>query len=546
MMVPTRADRKPEEAAGGGDDGASDENEEDGENAHESAPPGLQGPPGGAAASMYPFGAAGGAAPQMCGGAPGFHQGQYYGAGMGMWWSSQMYHQHMASTGMYDYDPAAYGFHGGMDYYAAAAASCAAPGAWSPHCYPPGPTGKASRRGKPGVVESQQAEVTPLCNHGMQGEAVVLTDETVLPSVFDHARTADGSKYLVAMVKGGRAIEEICRQLLPEAVRLAKDPHASNVLVKVLAYPKDMSIREDSKLNQQEREAFDSMRHEAHAAPPEPVVAAKRELATALLQHVHVLATDTEGCWVLEEAFENVEDRDLLSRSISSLRTNVVKLIKDKHANYVIQRILHRFPLECIGFMILEIEDKVDDIAQHIYGCRALQRLLERNDCGDRLDRILERIMVDIDPLIKHRYGNYVVQHILEKGRVQDQERIFIVVLGNLVEFSIGKCSINVVEKCLKIAYGEKPGDRPNSKMQHLGAELVHRLIVGNQGDPCAVSPIHRMMDDRYGNYIVQRLIDWSRDADKEALFSILERETGRLSKSKDGNRVLEYYKKRQ
>ena len=48
------------------------------------------------------------------------------------------------------------------------------------------------------------------------------------------------------------------------------------------------------------------------------------------------------------------------------------------------------------------------------------------------------------------QFGNYVVQHVLEYGRIQeDKNRIINAMKGNILEFSNHKFASNVIEKCL-------------------------------------------------------------------------------------------------
>ena len=67
--------------------------------------------------------------------------------------------------------------------------------------------------------------------------------------------------------------------------------------------------------------------------------------------------------------------------------------------------------------------------------------------------------------LIQDQYGNYVIQHVLEKGKPQDKALVVSKVLGQVLTMSKHKFASNVVEKC--VAHGTKK-DR-----QHLLEEVV-------------------------------------------------------------------------
>jgi pumilio RNA-binding family len=54
-----------------------------------------------------------------------------------------------------------------------------------------------------------------------------------------------------------------------------------------------------------------------------------------------------------------------------------------------------------------------------------------------------------IESLIKDQYGNYVIQHILERGEPRDKANIIKKISGRVLSFSKHKFASNVVEKCV-------------------------------------------------------------------------------------------------
>lgn len=60
----------------------------------------------------------------------------------------------------------------------------------------------------------------------------------------------------------------------------------------------------------------------------------------------------------------------------------------------------------------------------------------------DELDRCTSQ-------LIQDQYGNYVIQHILERGKPADKAAIISKIRGQLLQLSKHKFASNVVEKCV-------------------------------------------------------------------------------------------------
>lgn len=52
----------------------------------------------------------------------------------------------------------------------------------------------------------------------------------------------------------------------------------------------------------------------------------------------------------------------------------------------------------------------------------------------------------------KESYGNYVIQHLLEKGSEEDKDNVVRSLQGRLSELSCHKFASNVIEKCIQSA----------------------------------------------------------------------------------------------
>ena len=59
---------------------------------------------------------------------------------------------------------------------------------------------------------------------------------------------------------------------------------------------------------------------------------------------------------------------------------------------------------------------QVFSLSTHPYGCRVIQRILEF--CiPEQTAPILEELHANTEQLLQDQYGNYVVQHVLERGK---------------------------------------------------------------------------------------------------------------------------------
>ncbi|CAE7237978.1 PUM2 [Symbiodinium necroappetens] len=120
--------------------------------------------------------------------------------------------------------------------------------------------------------------------------------------------------------------------------------------------------------------------------------------------------------------------------------------------------------------------------------------------------------------LATDQYGNYVVQHVMEhSSRPGDRQQVMNIVRKNILSLSCHKYASNVIEKALQCA---TPEER---------SHLVE-AITGQQGDPHP--PLLVMMRDRFGNYIVQRVIALAQSPQRDLLFWKLREHMPVLKKS--------------
>lgn len=113
-------------------------------------------------------------------------------------------------------------------------------------------------------------------------------------------------------------------------------------------------------------------------------------------------------------------------------------------------------------------------------------------------------------------------------------------ILQNITEFAKNKISSNVVEKCFSVVTSPENID--------VLRDIRHVLIatvLGQDGDDNA--PIHHIMNDKFGNYIVQSIIKYSRGFDQEdqqMLQRRLDELEPKLKDSTTGKHILAAYKK--
>lgn len=308
----------------------------------------------------------------------------------------------------------------------------------------------------------------------------------------------DGSRFLQITLKEGNPeeVNAIFNAILAVVHKLAVDQFGNFVVQKLL-----------EKGNEIHREA----------------------LAAELQGKALDLANDRFGCRVIQKAIE-VMSPDMQNKVMVDIKSHTVECIKSMHGNHVIQMCVTKMPLFNLGWVIEAVEQEAE-LFSHMYGCRVVQRLCERCD-HNQLSGILDKAVSLISKLARDQHGNYVIQCVLQKGRLEDKRRIIQAIQDKPVEFAKNKCSSNVVERCMEIAAeGEQASDL------ELDRQALIRAFIGMPGD--RDSPLRQLMADKFGNFIVQRMIKHSRGADREMLRSELEMEEPTLRSTQSGRHIL-------
>lgn len=234
------------------------------------------------------------------------------------------------------------------------------------------------------------------------------------------------------------------------------------------------------------------------------------------------LSLQMYGCRVVQKAIEHILT-DQQAVLIKELDGHVLKCVRDQNGNHVIQKAIERIPAEHIDFIIKAFHSQVYNLATHPYGCRVIQRMLEYCDENAR-NSILSEIHEVTFELIEDQYGNYVIQHVIERGQPKDREQVMTIVRTSILPLSRHKYASNVVEKC--IMYGT-----PEERVQ-----LVDEILTPSESD--GQTPFSVMMKDQFANYVIQKLLDVTKDEQHDRLVELIKPQIHQLKKYTYGKHV--------
>jgi pumilio RNA-binding family len=160
----------------------------------------------------------------------------------------------------------------------------------------------------------------------------------------------------------------------------------------------------------------------------------------------------------------------------------------------------------------------VAQAARHRFGCRILQRLLEH--CQDsQVAPVVEDLMAEPLALASHKYGNYVMQHVLEFGRPEVVSRLTYILGQHAPHMAAGGHIGAVVDKALAKAKIEH--------RQFLVSALLH------QPEQLAI-----MSCSRWGHRAVEEALNMAGTAERSRACTELFRRTDKLRSCRYGRAI--------
>ncbi|CAK0864456.1 unnamed protein product, partial [Prorocentrum cordatum] len=178
-----------------------------------------------------------------------------------------------------------------------------------------------------------------------------LSLDEVLPRLADAATERVGSRFLLMRLgsdaTGTDEVDKIFREALPASARLAGDPTAGPVFLKLL-----------------ER------------------VAGHQRVAVAdrLRGEVAGLISARPGALVLRQLVEGLPE-DYVARVLSELQGQIQQCIESAHGTQVVQACIQRLPPGQLDFVVEALSSSAERMVSHVYGSRVLRLLFER--CPD-------------------------------------------------------------------------------------------------------------------------------------------------------------------
>ena len=249
----------------------------------------------------------------------------------------------------------------------------------------------------------------------------------------------------------------------------------------------------------------------------------------SLKNNIYELTLNLYGCRCVQELI-SILDESKMYIVTSELKPYYEKCIQDKNGNHVIQKLIEKVNNNDLNEIYLVAVNNIIYFSRHQYGCRVIQRLFKY--CNEtQIKHMLNNLFLNINELIQDQYGNYVIQFILENQaiNIEDLNPIFLSLKGRIYQYSFHKYASNVIERC--ITFGN----------EHQKMDIINEVYEFTMKDE---ELIINMVRDKFANYVVQKIIEFSKNEIQQKLINIILSRQNRIKNEGFSKHVLNYIEK--
>ncbi|KAI8618561.1 armadillo-type protein [Chytriomyces sp. MP71] len=192
-------------------------------------------------------------------------------------------------------------------------------------------------------------------------------------------------------------------------------------------------------------------------------------------------------------------------------------------ANFTLSSNVHPV-ISIVRCMDAVLHGQWHSIANDESGSLVVQCIFE--NCPESEKRgIIQEVLSHAADIAKGQWGNWVIQHLLDRGYQPDKAHILHVVSHHIHSLSVDQFASKVVEKALKTC--------PKKDLYSIVDRVVNGSL-GETGNPAILD----MMNNQYANYVVQHILTLAEPQQRDTCARLISPHLALLRGSKYGQRV--------
>jgi hypothetical protein len=231
----------------------------------------------------------------------------------------------------------------------------------------------------------------------------------------------------------------------------------------------------------------------------------------------------------------DVSEQQIVMREVLSPQA-IQCLRNDVFGNYVVQKLLDFGTSKMKADIRDTLEGEMVELSLQMYGCRVVQKALEALD-EDDLPRLLQEFHHNVLRCIYDQNGNHVIQKCIEvlNDRAKKAEAVGDTHRAAFSREQIDFITDDVLVNTMSLSchpYGCRVLQRI---LEH--CEERKKIAILDEIQKCH----NKLLDDQYGNYVIQHVLQFGRQEDRDSILQIVE-DNGLLglSRQKFASNVVE------
>lgn len=267
--------------------------------------------------------------------------------------------------------------------------------------------------------------------------------------------------------------------------------------------------------------------------PMDPSIASlyaspQRPPLDALLGQVRRLSRDQVGCRLVQQALDE-EGPMAASLILNEGLPFWGEAMVDPFGNYLFQKILEKVTPEERIMLIKSVSPRLVNASLNLHGTRSVQKVVELCSMDEQNgfpstgeESAADILTASLSPaaarLCIDSHGNHVIQRILLKLGPKHSKFVFDAVAASVGDVARHRHGCCVIQRCL-----DSP---PTESRAHLVRRIVEKAL--------------ELMQDAYGNYVVQYVLDVCSDEDVHAVCEAVVGKVNLLAIQKFSSNVME------
>ncbi|CAJ1977366.1 unnamed protein product [Sphenostylis stenocarpa] len=228
------------------------------------------------------------------------------------------------------------------------------------------------------------------------------------------------------------------------------------------------------------------------------------------------------GNRVIQQILENNEILITINLIAKAMRFITVALMKSFNGGYVIHQCLRLFPPIHKNTILDVVAKNCYGIAIDRYGCCIIQKCIEHDDVP-AFYQLVYNLILNAEDLANDQYGNYVLQFLIKRKIWEVNALLILELRYKYVRLSTNKYASNVVENLLQFS-------------RTVDAAMIAHEIMQSPD-------FLRVVQHQYGNYVVQRALQYTQGYLHESLRGIILSNNEKLNSCLYGKMVLQFVK---